>query len=269
MKTPNDVKPTAAPLPTRDPKDMWTRYRVSWSFFTNLCGQTPADPEIIKAWIAARKPRVQPAGGRSADEINEEVLASLERGEGMAPTEDDSLLVFQADPDPEGRRGLVFRASTIRAHIKDCARVISSQYLGKIEKERPFSTKVINGVYPDPAHYWVPILRPDGTPVTKPDGETEHPIQIRGSQGPRSALKHFEHIEPPSRMDFQLMILGESVRESDLHHLFTYGGLHGYAGERGNGEGKYTYTLERLSPPARRARSADGGATSTETGAGA
>lgn len=244
---------------------MWTRYRVHWDFLTKLCGQTPADPEVIAAWLSARRPKVRPPGGRSIEEIQEEVVSSLQE-----PESEFSGLVFAHDP--QGR--IAMRASTVRAHLKDCARVISSLWVGRIEGERALSTRVINGVYPDDRkHYWIPILRPDGTELFKADGEEEKPIHARGPRGePLNALKRYEYVEP-ARMDFDLLVLGghdqvhaesegdlpprggrkerpparrDAVSQSDLEHIMRYGGVHGYAGERSAGEGRYTFEIVRV-----------------------
>lgn len=219
---------------------LWAHYRVRFSFLTRLCASVPADPEIIRKWLAAREPLVKPAGAKSIEEINEEVLASIERGEGEAD-QSYSMLVFQR----EGGR-LVMRAATVKAHIKDCARVLSAQYIGRIAQERAFSTRVTNGVYLDESIYWLPILRPDGHSITEADGAYDKPIHTRGPQGVQNSLKRFEYISPPSVLEFTLKVLGKSVTEADLHHVFSYGGVHGYAGERGDGEGRYTYTISRL-----------------------
>jgi hypothetical protein len=234
-------RPTLPPL--------WTLYRVRWMFLTRLCASVPADPEIVKKWIEAREPRVKPAGALSIEQINEEVLASIERGEGEAD-QSFSMLVFQRIAG-----ALVMRAATVRAHIKDCARVLSAQYIGRIENERAFSTRVTNAVYPDERLYWLPILREDGTAVRDADGAYDKPIHVKGPRGTFNALKRFEFVEPPSMLEFTLKVLGRSVSETDLHHLFSYGGVHGYAGERGDGEGRYTYTLERLEAETERAAS--------------
>lgn len=221
--------------------NLWTSYRMRLEFLTRLCASVPADPEVIKKWLEAREPRVKPAGAMSIQEINEEVLVSIERGEGE-PEQGFSLLVFQRYAG-----GLVQRAGTVRAHYKDCSRVLSAQFVGRIEGERAFSTRVINGVYLDKREYWLPIRRPDGSPVTEADGTFDKAIHVRGPRGePLSALKRFEYVEPPSVLEFTLQVLGRSVSETDLHHLFTYGGTHGYAGERSDGEGRYDYTLERI-----------------------
>lgn len=220
---------------------MWTKYRVTWDFMTKMYGSVPSDPEVVAAWLNARKPRVRAPGARSIEEINEEVLASIARGEEF-DEKSSQILVFQR------HRGICSaRFDTIRAHIKDCSRVLSNQYVGRIDGERAFSTRVINGVYTDPAVPWVPILRPDGEPVTKHDGELDKFVHPRPGV---SALKRLEWIEP-ARMVFTLLVLQAqgnkpSVAETDLHTIFTYGGIHGYGGERSTDGGKYTYRIEGL-----------------------
>ena len=233
---------------------LFTRYRVRQEFLTKVCASVPADPELIQAWIAARQPRVKPAGALSITEIQEEVLASIERGEGEAD-ESYSMLVFQRH---EG--ALVQRYGTVKAHMKDCARVLSVQYIGRIEGERAFSTRVINGVNLDPSEYWLPWTRPDGSRVTAADGAYDKAIHVRGPRGTFNALKRFEYINPPVCLAFTLLVLGRSVSLSDLHHLFEYGGTHGYGGERGDGEGRYLFDIEQIEAPAedRRAKAAHG-----------
>lgn len=233
----------------RELPPLWAAWRVRWEFLTKLCSSVPADPEIVKKWVEAREPRVKPAGALSIEQINEEVMASIERGEGEADQE-FSMLVFQHAHAPFGQMdtggNLVMRAATIKAHMKDCARVLSAQYIGRIENERAFSTRVANGVYLDESRYWIPVLRPDGSQITEADGAYDKPIHIKGPRGVQNALKRFEFITPPAVLEFTIKVLGRSVSETDLHHLFTYGGVHGYAGERGDGEGRYTYTIERI-----------------------
>jgi hypothetical protein len=230
-----EKKPPSGPRPATDiPAVGWTRYRVTWLGLNKLCASVPADPEIVKAWIEARKPRVQPPGGLSLDEINEEVLASLADEE----ERDSNILIFQR------HEGLCTeRAATVKAHLKDCARRLSAR-TGRIEGESAFSTKVINYVYQAPQPYWIPVLRPDGTPVTKHDSEMDRPVTtFRGT-----SLKRFEWIEP-WRMDFGLQVWTTSgfpaVSQEDLEKLMLYGGVHGYGGERGNGEGKYVATITK------------------------
>lgn len=220
-------------------RSIWTNYRITWRFLTRLCGQTPADPDIISRWIATRAPENKPAaGGKTLQEINEEVLASLE-------TEPDekkaSVLVFQRH---EGQ--IVMRAATVRAHMKDCARQISSLYVGKIVGERSFAVRIINGLYHDEREYWLPVRQLDGTPMTETSGIYQKPVHVMSPQGPMNSIKAIEFIEPPSMITFVVKVLGKAVSVSDMETLFSYGGVHGYAGERSDGEGRYEWDIEPL-----------------------
>ena len=223
---------------------MWTRYDVEWKFVTRLCGSLPADPELQRKWLESRKPKVRPPDSRSIDEIAAEVAAST-----ADVTEDDEkggLYVFQRF---EG--GLVMRMATVRAHIKDCARVLSSLYVGKIEKEKSFAVKVINSVYYPKEVYWVPVLSQDnGEQVKAPSGQTDKPIHPQGRQGQISAIKTYQYVEG-AMMRFQLDILTQPsgrqvISEDDLRTIMDYGGTHGYGGERSDGEGRYEYTLTKV-----------------------
>jgi len=128
-------------------RDLWTRFAVTWRFLTRICGSTPADPALIKKWLDARQPRIRPAGGKSMQEIEEEVIASIERG-ALVDDEQASMLVFQRH-----QGAICMRYSTVRAHLKDCSRVLSNQFYTRMQGERAFSTRAINGIYLPPSQY--------------------------------------------------------------------------------------------------------------------
>jgi len=228
-------------------KEIWSLYNVRFDFLTNLCASVPANKDIVTKWLEAQKPKVKPAGGRSINEIQEEVFATLAEGEASLEEQmEKSMLVFQ-------RVGgcLVLRAATFRAHWKECANQVSSLYVGKIQGERSFYQRVLNGVYHDELQYWVPILDRNGEPVTKPEDELKHKaVHARGPRGTVNALKVFEVIDRPI-VDLRLKVLGNCVRLEDLETLFQYGGVHGYGGERSDGEGRYIATVEMVSKAAK------------------
>jgi hypothetical protein len=224
---------------SKESKPLWKKYRVRWDFLTSLCSSTPANPELIKAWLDARKPDAMPPSARSIPEIQEEVFASV----GVDPNikreaeEQKSLLVFQRNDG-----ALVMRAATVRAHMKDCARVISAEHVGKIKGERSFATRLINCSYLDEREYWLPVLRQDtGAPFREATGFRDKAIHTW--QG--NALKRFEFVMG-ARLEFGLKILNGNVKQEDLETVFQYGGVHGYAGERGDGEGKYTFSIHEV-----------------------
>ncbi len=230
---------TTKEAPEQKKKPLWVFYKVTWNFLTSLCGQTPSDPDIVKKWLAARQPKVKPPGGKSMEEVQAEVFDTLLQGE---EEQEISKLIFQRRDDV-----ICMRASTIRSHLKDCARQVSQLYYGRVQGEKAFSTKVINGVYPDERMYWIPIMRQNGGgQITEADGERIVPIHATGPRGmPINAIKVFEYVNN-AQMEFVLKVLGDSVRASELETLMMYAGTHGYAGERSVGEGKYTFEIEQI-----------------------
>lgn len=237
---------------------LWAIYDVQMDFTVELCASVPGNPNIIDAWLKARMPKTKPPMGKTITEIQEEVFETLAN-----PTEEPpiSLLVFQrikagAEKKPEDI-GLVMRGGTIKAHLKDGSRIIAQNYMGRLEKEKSFSTKVINGLYlveeelilrsldDTIAQAYIPIYKQDGTRVLKADGNRDKAIHVRGPRGEQiNALKNFEYILD-ARINFAIRVLGESIQEEDLRILFEYGSVHGYAGERGDGAGRYIFTITK------------------------
>ena len=129
---------------------------------------------------------------------------------------------------------IAIRSDTIRAHLKDCARTISAQYLGRVEGEGAFSTRVIRGVYQDAEVPWTPVVRSDGAPISEPDGWQVRQVTTRNG----SSFKKLPYILRPA-IEFDLLVLGDSVGIEDLQTIMLYGGVHGYGGERSRDGGKY------------------------------
>lgn len=220
---------------------MWKKYKVTWDFRGRLCGSVPLNDELIGSWLDARKPSVRPPGARSIAEITNEAISTLAREDIEQENQDLEKRTTLGFQNIDGN--LVMRGGTIKAHLKDCSRIISS-FSAKIKGERSFAIKVLNCIYVE--EYWVPILV-KGSVVKASHGTFEKAVHVMTRQGPMNALKRINYIERPM-MKFTLNVMesprGEVVNIKDLELLFTYGGIHGYAGERGDGEGRYTFKIE-------------------------
>lgn len=234
-----------------DEKIFWTDFTVRFNFITKLCASTPANKELIKKWIEARQPKMRPPGGKTIDEIQAEVFASLKKQSEEEPEaeEEQSLLIFQRDNLNGGN--LVMRGDTVRAHFKDCSRVISTYHVGKIEGEKSFASKIKNCCYLETDEYWLPVCRPGGEHIAEPDGILEKPVHATDPRTgrPINALKAFEFINPPAFIQFTIKVVNAPNKHGgwdpvipieDLQTLFRFGGIKGYGGERSAGEGKYS-----------------------------
>jgi hypothetical protein len=240
---------------TRPDKPLFSFFDVQWNFVTALCSSVPADQNLIQSWLKARAPKVQPPGGRDIAQIQEEIVQTLTEPEEDLATK--NLLIFQRMPlytfpklvekinatdEEKQEKILVMRTATTRAHIKDCARIISREYVGKVAGEMSWASRLINCVYNNPNEYWTPVTHQEtGRPFFKPDGIKEKAVHLWSG----NALKAYEFVHN-SQMNFRLQVLGDNVKLQDFETLFQYGGVHGYAGERGDGEGRYAFTINKV-----------------------
>jgi len=218
-------------------KALWTRLQVTWEFPGRLCGSVPKDKELIKNWLEARKPDAVPPNARTIEEVQAEVAGTLANEESDESIEQRTWLTFQRVDD-----ALVMRGATIRSHFKDCARIVGRMFVGKVQGESGLGWKITNGLYCE--EYWVPILRPDGQPALQIDGSMDKTVHAQTRQGPISALKRIDFLTNV-RMVFTLKLLC-GLKVSDVETIMAYGSVHGYAGERSDGEGRYTYSIEKL-----------------------
>jgi hypothetical protein len=241
---------------------MWTTYHVRWEFITQLCASVPGQSKLIEGWLAARAPSARPPQSKSLDEIASEVIETL----ATAPEEEPekTTLVFQ-----RVNGVLAVRMATIKAHLKDCSYQLQTYTAGYVQGDKSLKTKVANGVYwpmttPIISFNGTPfvaILDRKGQPLTEPSGVREKAIHVMTPMGQRSALKAFEFVEN-AVIEFPLAVLTAPTRfikrgkeiaevpgrpvvnEDDLKTLFTYGGFHGYAGERSEDGGRYAFAIK-------------------------
>jgi len=216
---------------------VWDRYRVTWQFTNLLCGSVPQAKELVRPWLEARKPAKKPAEGPSLDEMEQEVMETIDDSE----TVERITLGFQRD-----ELGLFVRGGTIKAHLKDCANQVKEAVRKAHYKDKDrigLKAMVANKVYVE--EYKV-YLKRNGEYVKKEDGEREQAVHVMTAQGQRNALKIIRYVERPT-LEFTLLVLADgTLPEEVLKTIFEYGSVHGYGGERGLGEGRYTWVMERI-----------------------
>ena len=206
---------------------MWKTARVELKFSGRLCGSVPLSKEIIDDWLEARMPKNKPEDGKSLEEIKQEVLQSIEN------IEEKVTLGFQ-----QNGAGLVIRGGTIKAHLKDCANQIKDVIKPGI---KAFRSKIANKVYID--EYFI-HLKKNGSPLMEVDGEFDQPVHVMTAMGPRNALKKIRYLQCPE-IEFTMKVLTDKeVGEEVIEKIFEYGSIHGYGGERGMGEGRYSFQIE-------------------------
>jgi len=207
-------------------QQMWNKFLVTMDFTYRLCGSVPQSKEIVRLWLDGRKPTKKPDDAKPIEEIEKEVIEELEQ------IEEKTTLGFMKDDI-----GLWVRGGTIKAHLKDCSNQIKD-FVGI----KNFRAKLANSVYIE--EYKV-YLRNGKRIVQQSCNSYEQPVHVITRQGPRNALKIINYVIKPT-LKFNLMLLSE-YKELDIEaveKVFDYGSIHGYGGERGLGEGRYTFTIK-------------------------
>lgn len=205
---------------------MWRTAKVRMEFTGRLCGSVPLNKEIVGAWLQARMPKEKPEEGKSLEDIKAEMMESL------VDIEEKSTLGFQQNGE-----GYFVRGGTIKAHMKDCANQIKDTFKPEI---KAFRSKVANKVYIE--EYCVHLKR-EGIVLIKEDGVFDQPVHVMTMQGPRNGLKTIRYLEKPV-IEFTMKLLEDKEIKPELvNKIFEYGMIHGYGGERGMGEGRYTFQI--------------------------
>lgn len=205
--------------------EMWKEYDVTMTFTGRLCGSVPLSKKIIPNWLESRKPKKEPEDARSLEDIEKEVLESIE------DVVERTTLGFQHD-----NMGFWLRGGNVKSHLKDCGNQIKYA-LGLTA----LKAKVANAVYIN--EYKIHILK-DGKHVNETDGQYEQPVHAWTPQGQINALKNIHYIKKGS-LSFRIRVLKFKDFDIDvLEKIFDYGSIHGFGGERSLGEGRYTYTID-------------------------
>ena len=261
---------------------MWTKSRVRFDFLSPLMAGLPKDESALLDFLEAGKPGTRPPEGRSIEEIKTEVLDTLYEAGEVGPPGEHVFQVWGEEaakyggvydprslPDGVPAGALVVRQGTFRAHLKDNARGLSRYYIGRVEGEATFATRLVDTCYYPPQAYWVPILDQTGAYVPEPQiRRRAKAIRVYTPRGPKSAIKLMDGMWAGAAIEWPLWILTSHVRvrrtrttaegkeekywehkpaviEEDLHTVFQFGAVKGYGPERGDGAGRYTYSLKR------------------------
>src|SRR3972149_1524051 len=225
------------------PKKMMTFYKLTLQFVGRVCASVPADPNVLKTWLKNRQPNIKPPGAKSPDEMLESILNRIpDMDAENKEIAQRTLMVFERFD----KAYLCVRSNTIRAHLKDCARQVQKNFIGRDNDEQGMVNRFINCVYPeielrDEIGEGIILFMWEGKPIEKNNGISEKLVHVQTSRGPINAIKHFEYLLRPS-LSCTLQVFGHTIRQSHLEWVLKYGGIHGYGGERSMMDGQYTYT---------------------------
>jgi len=215
-------------------KSMFKEYRVKILFEHQFAAGIPEDPNRLLDFLDARTPTKEPEDAIPLDDlaeiISDQILPSNDSSEEAAMT-----TTFKTQDGD-----LVYEARCVKAHLKDCAFILSKNYLEK----RGLKTAVANRIQVNPE--MLPLSR-NGVTLKDVDDKEIRPITVPTRQGPRTAVKIVKYVNAPN-MEFTLKVLDDGVVDIDLlNTLFEYGGtMKGMGQDRNMGWGRYKYEIKEI-----------------------
>ena len=191
--------------------------KVKVTYFEELLGTNPANPEIHSEFIASKAPDA---------ESREEEIALI----GAEEYEEKSMTVFaRKDGVP------INYDYQWKGYFKDSCGMLR-RVDGYRSKKLTAFKKVIDGlifVYPR----CIPLVLPKGGCI----GSCQRPLRASTAQGDRVALANSETVPPGTTQEFEIWILQDSLLPTVIEWL-TYGELHGTGQWRNSGKGRFWFT---------------------------
>jgi len=218
------VEPKKAIPPLRD---SLKKYNVKLQFTSPILGSAPANPEVYKDYVAAKK----------ADATPEDVATEV----AMIPPdlERAGKTIFRVDPKTQN---LVFLPHMIRGFMKESASAITGKEI------TAFKSKIDKYafVFPD----IIPLMR-DGQPLQKADTDNQRPLKAMTAMGPRISLLNSEQVNEGISIEFEIHVLPlgqKDISKEILERWFEYGAYQGISQWRNGGYGRFTFELTEQEP---------------------
>lgn len=225
--------------------EVFTSYRATLQFRSQVFGSTPSDPKIIEGWLRSK------AGIGSDEEVKRALLRTLEEvgvevSDEMTYEELDAaakkvgsqrgLNVFKrARYSPDHPPVLGIEGRIIKAAIKEDTNILfAGQRWGKTLKgpkafvaERVFVHE-----------RFIPFQRPDGTFYTDPTSIEQIVGHVQTPKGPRSVLVYHEAVDQP-RITFHVLVTKDAVTPAQWAEIWVQAEENGLGGARPMGHGTF------------------------------
>ena len=193
---------------------MWNKYTVAVTLVEPLLGVTPKNPEVYKAWIAAKQAEAK------GDEGTPEY------------TEDRSWTGFCCDD-----KGLYLMDYHLKGYFKEVAAVMPEilgmkRKSGEFMAQQTIKSRLDNWLFVGPRKIYLGRKQPDGY--------IERPLRAQTLQGARIALARSDYVNAGTVINFTLTILASClIKQDHLEAWLAYGEMKGLGQFRTGGYGRF------------------------------
>ena len=202
-------------------RSLYDRYACTIRMRERLCGGTPRNPDLIKAWVESRTGY---SDEQTEAQTAEAVAAII-----------DSVAEKTWIGFPQDDNGLFIWARQVKAMFREAATLL------RFTVQKTGSKQIIQ--------HGFEIQNPDGGDriylgKNTPDGTDESPIHVMTAQGPRTALRRMDFVLKTT-ISFQVWVLKTNAAEKrhlgrdDIKTMLAHAQLNGLGASRSQGHGKF------------------------------
>lgn len=218
---PHRAESTGVNVPLGDEKKIYgAKYRVRIRFRERVCGGTPKDPEIQKAWLETR-------GFTTAE--TEEYVRNLREEKGDEYVNEEVKKAwsgFRGDSE-----GLYLEARQLEAMMREGA-----TELGIPRATRGFRQRLQHGCFVKP--HRLRMLK-ENEIVKEPDGDRMTVVHVMTPKGKVAAFSRFDYVEEAELAFEVLIVQSEMFTAEKLADILTLAQEQGLGAGRSQGEGKF------------------------------
>lgn len=206
---------------------------------TPILGSNPANPKVHAEFVAAKAASLRKA---------EEETKMLPTPEQLAKMENDikqqGFTVFLRDGE-----NLVLSGHVIKGFFKASLNTLKGQLNVAAPKSKIDELLFVGESY-------IPLLRKDGTPITKPDRILERSLRAETMQGPRVSLAASETVDEwmihftLTLVDNQGTAKSKPLTWVAIYDCLSYGELKGLGQWRNSGLGSFTWREDAVAAAA-------------------
>lgn len=161
---------------------LFRRFTVRLRTTAPLCGGVPRNDELVRSWLKAHTGYDDATTDAQEAETREAMEGRITKGEDAVWTS-----------FPSNAQGLYLHERQLKAMLKENAKV-----LGLVKANPGLGQILQHAVHVRPAY--IALGR------TEPDGCEEKPIHVMTAQGPRTALKRFDYLNPGVEFAFTVAV---------------------------------------------------------------
>lgn len=220
----------------------WKHLTVIINPRTRVVGGTPTDPNMIQNWLKVGMPNVtEEERAKLAETTIEAVKDTVDEAAGKMWT------TFKRD-----EQGIYIEGRQLKAAFKEAANILrealqKQEKKGDAKKSRftALRAKLAESLFvEDERIYFVDTKT--GEKVKEPSGTEERAINVMTAQGPRTALKRVDFVNPENiELRAKVRYLDAGIVDEDLvRTLIEFMGWNGLGADRSMGSGQFKGRVE-------------------------